>query len=61
MSHGIVSSIHLGKVRVAWLLTTMEDVIQEEGTKDFKRTSRVGVIAILAQWCALISKGIIRL
>jgi len=30
----------------------MEDVIQEEGMKDFKRTSRVGVTAFLAQWCS---------
>jgi hypothetical protein len=30
----------------------MEDVIQEEGMKDFKRTSRVGVTTFLAQGCS---------
>jgi hypothetical protein len=41
-SQGIVCSICLGKVSVAWMVSTVEAMIQEEGTKDFTETSKVG-------------------
>ncbi|KAE7997299.1 hypothetical protein FH972_001945 [Carpinus fangiana] len=39
-SRGIVCSIRLGKVSVAWMVSTVEVMIQEEGMKDFTGTSK---------------------
>ena len=45
---GNVRSIHLDRVSVAWLLATVEVLVQENEMKDFQRTFIVGITTFLA-------------
>jgi hypothetical protein len=54
---GNVRSIHLGRVSVAWLLATVEALVQENEMKDFQRTSKLGSQPSLPS-IALISTGV---
>jgi hypothetical protein len=51
-SKGVSQVIYLGKVSVAWLLTTVEALTQWEGLKEFVKSSRVGNKAFIALRCS---------
>lgn len=48
-SRGVLRSVFLGKVSVAWLLDMVEALTQAEGLKECLKSSRVGSRAFLAQ------------
>jgi hypothetical protein len=47
-SRGLVQSISMGKVTVSWLLDTVRALLQVDSSKEFVKSSRVGVKDFIA-------------
>lgn len=49
---GTVQSLCLDRVNISWLLANVEELVLEEGMKEFWRCSKVGFPAFLARGCS---------